>query len=134
MKIGNKKLIVIGDRVLIKPVDLNTRTKMGLYLPDTVKAKEEVATGIVIEHGPGIPMADPSAMKNEPWNNAGDVVKYLPIQVEIGDMVIFLKNAAIEVRIDKENYFVVSQQAILVILKDEANPLDSLTNDNSLLI
>ena len=40
-----EKLIVVGDRVLIKPKSLNDRTKYGLYLPPTVIEKEEIQSG-----------------------------------------------------------------------------------------
>ena len=42
MKKGNKRLVVIGDRVLVKQEDLEDRTEVGLYLPQTVVEKEEI--------------------------------------------------------------------------------------------
>ena len=59
MKIGNKRLIVVGDRVLIKQEDLEERTEVGLYLPQTVVEKEEVQSGRVVLTGPGIPLPEP---------------------------------------------------------------------------
>jgi len=53
-----KKLIVIGDRVLIRPAKPNERTESGLYLPPGVQEKEKVQQGYVIKTGQGyaIPM------------------------------------------------------------------------------
>ena len=48
MKIGNRRLFVIGDRVLIKQENLDERTEVGLYLPQTVIEKEEVQGGRVV--------------------------------------------------------------------------------------
>ncbi len=45
MKIGNKRLAVVGDRVLIRQENLEERTEVGLYLPQTVVEKEEVQGG-----------------------------------------------------------------------------------------
>lgn len=54
-----KKLIVIGDRLLIKPLRPNEKTESGLYLPPGVQEKEKVQQGYVIKTGPGyaIPVA-----------------------------------------------------------------------------
>lgn len=53
-----KKLIVIGDRVLVRPAKGDERTESGLYLPPGVQEKEKVQQGYVVKTGPGyvIPM------------------------------------------------------------------------------
>jgi co-chaperonin GroES (HSP10) len=48
-----KKLIVIGDRVLIRPAKPNERTETGLFLPPGVQEREKVQQGYVIKTGPG---------------------------------------------------------------------------------
>ncbi len=48
-----KKLIVIGDRVLIRPAKPNERTETGLYLPPGVGEREKLQQGYVIKTGPG---------------------------------------------------------------------------------
>ena len=55
-----KRLIVVGDRVLIKPKDPTDRTHSGLYLPPTVQEKEQVQSGYVIKVGPGYPIPNPN--------------------------------------------------------------------------
>jgi chaperonin GroES len=49
-----KSLIVVGDRVLIRPKSPNDRTNSGLYLPPTVTEREQVQSGYVIKVGPGL--------------------------------------------------------------------------------
>ncbi|MDZ7717003.1 MAG: co-chaperone GroES family protein [Balneolaceae bacterium] len=51
-----EKFIVVGDRVLLKPRDMETRTKSGLVLPVTVKEKEEIQSGYVNQSRPGYPI------------------------------------------------------------------------------
>ena len=59
------KFIIIGDRVLIKPREMQTHMKSGLVLPATVKEKEEIQSGYIIKTGPGYPI--PSQDIDEPW-------------------------------------------------------------------
>jgi len=112
-----KKLIVIGDRVLIKPSKPNERTDSGLYLPPGVQEKERVQQGYVIKTGPGY--AIPLPMEDEPWKSEDEQVKYLPLQAKEGDLAIFLLSAATEVIYSGEKYFIVQQSAILMLERDE---------------
>ena len=111
------KLIVIGDRVLIKPTSLSDRTKSGLYLPPTVIEKEEIKTGYIIKAGPGYPM--PSMEEEELWNKEKDKIKYIPLQANEGDLALYLQKHAIEIEFDREKYFLVPQSAILLLFRDE---------------
>ena len=90
-----KKLIVIGDRVLIKPLQPNERTATGLYLPPGVQEKEKVQQGYVIKTGPGY--AIPLPVENEPWKSEEEQIKYVPLQAKEGDLAIFLVSGATEV-------------------------------------
>jgi co-chaperonin GroES (HSP10) len=67
-----KKLVVIGDRVLIKPTRPDERTASGLYLPPGVQEKEKVQQGYVIKTGPGY--AIPMPVDDEPWKQDDDQV------------------------------------------------------------
>src|SRR6478609_3924438 len=82
-----KKLVVIGDRVLIKPTRPDERTASGLYLPPGVQEKEKVQQGYVIKTGPGY--AIPMPVDDEPWKQDDDQVKYVPLQAKEGDLAIF---------------------------------------------
>ena len=113
-----KKLIVIGDRVLIRPSKPDERTATGLYLPPGVQEKEKVQQGCIIKTGPGY--AIPLPFENEPWKNEEEEVKYIPLQAKEGDLAIFLLSGATEVIYQGEKYFIVPQSAILMLERDES--------------
>ena len=112
-----KKLIVIGDRVLIKPSRPDERTSSGLYLPPGVQEKEKVQQGYVIKTGPGYAL--PVPVEDEPWKQAEEQGKYLPLPARGGDLAIFLLSGATEVEYASEKYFIVPQQAILLLEREE---------------
>ena len=112
-----KKLIVIGDRVLIRLSKPNERTDSGLYLPPGVQEKEKVQQGYIIKTGPGY--AIPLPVENEPWKSEEEQVKYIPLQVKEGDLAIFLLSGATEVLYEGEKYFIVPQGAILMLEREE---------------
>lgn len=112
------KLIVVGDRVLVKLTDEAERTKSGLYLPAGYQQKEEIHTGYILKAGPGyaIPSMD---MDGESWNGKSNEVRYIPLQVQPGDLAIFMKKNAVEIKYDGEKYYIVPQNAILMVERDE---------------
>jgi len=113
-----KKLIVVGDRVLIKPAKQSEKTSSGLYLPPGVQEKEKIQSGFVIKVGPGYPL--PMAVdEDEMWKGKDDQVKYLPLQAQEGDLAIFLQKGAIEVIYEDEKYFIVPQASILMLEREE---------------
>ena len=112
-----KKLVVIGDRVLIRPSKPNERTETGLYLPPGVQEKEKVQQGYIIKTGPGY--AIPMPVDEEPWKNEEEQVKYVPLQAREGDIAIFLVSGATEVLYEGEKYFIVPQSAILMLEREE---------------
>ena len=112
-----KKLVVIGDRVLIQPARGNERTNSGLYLPPGVQEKEKVQQGYVIKTGPGY--AIPMPGDDEPWKQEEDQVKYIPLQAREGDIAVFLLSGATEVQYQGEKYFIVPQSAILMLEREE---------------
>jgi chaperonin GroES len=112
-----KKLIIIGDRVLIRPSKPNERTQTGLYLPPGVQEKEKVQQGYIIKIGPGY--AIPIPPEDEPWKNQDDQVRYLPLQAKEGDLAIFLLGGATEIMYENEKYFIVPQSAILMLEREE---------------
>lgn len=112
-----KKLIIIGDRVLIRPTKPNERTQTGLYLPPGVQEREKVQQGYVLKIGPGY--AIPVAPEEEPWKSQDEQVKYLPLQAREGDLAIFLLGGATEIMYQGERYFIVPQGAILMLEREE---------------
>ena len=112
-------LIVVGDRLLIKPKSLTNKTKSGLFLPPGYKEKEEIQTGYIIKCGPGYPIPLPSENTEEPWKNSDDSIKYVPLQAKEGDLAIFMQKGAIEIVYNDEKYFIVPQHSILLLERDE---------------
>jgi co-chaperonin GroES (HSP10) len=123
MKMGNKRLVVIGDRVLVKQEDLEDRTEVGLYLPQTVVEKEEVQSGRVVLTGPGIPLPQPQESDEEPWRSVPTDPKYLPMQAEQGDYALFLKKMAVEIKFEGEKYLIIPHSSILVLIREEEDIL-----------
>jgi chaperonin GroES len=122
---NRKKMIVVGDKVLIIPDSDKDRTETGLYLPPTVKEKEKVQSGYVFKVGPGFPVPNPNFIDQESWSTTPkDPVKYIPLQVEEGDYVIFMRDQAIEIEYESKKYLIVAQAAILMVIR--RNPLDEL--------
>ena len=125
MKIGNRRLFVIGDRVLIKQKNLEERTDVGLYLPQTVIEKEEVQGGRVVLTGPGIPIPE-NHEDDEPWKSVTKEPRYLPMQAEVDDYALFLKKVAVEIKFEGEKYLIVPHSSILVLIRDEENILGEI--------
>jgi chaperonin GroES len=113
-----KKLIVVGDRVLIQPTQQSEKTESGLYLPPGVQEKEKIQSGYVIKVGPGYPLPLP-ADEDDMWKGKDEQIKYLPLQAQEGDLAIFLQKGAIEVLYENEKYFIVPQSSILMLEREE---------------
>jgi co-chaperonin GroES (HSP10) len=118
-KDAKKQIIVVGDRVLIRPVEPKDKTHHGLYLPQGIEEREKVQTGMVVKTGPGYPLPDPNSANDEPWSSEPADAKYIPLQVEEGDQVIYLRKSAIEIQYDSEKYLILPQSAILLIIRDD---------------
>ena len=112
-----KNIIIIGDRVLVKPKTGSEQTKSGLYLPPGVKEKEKIQTGYIIKTGPGIPL--PSDDIDEGWKTKEEKLKFIPLQSQEGDLAVFLVDQAFKVMIKNETYYIVPQRAILMLERDE---------------
>ncbi len=95
------KIRPLGDRVVVKPIQREEVTKSGIVLPDT--AKEKPQRGQVIAVGPG---------------RMTDDGKRLPMEVKVGDEVLFAKYAGTELKIDDEEYLILSEKDILAIVSE----------------
>lgn len=92
----------LGDRVLVKPeAGEDTKTASGIYIPDTAH-KEKPERGKVVATGPG---------------KRGDDNEIIPMGVKVGDTVMFSKYGYDEIKIDDEEYYIVSENNILAIIK-----------------
>ena len=85
----------LADRVLIEPKEAETKTASGLYIPDT--AKEKPQQGKVIAVGPG--------KKDE------------PMEVKVGEEVLYGKYAGTEITVDGKDYLIMRQSDVVAVLK-----------------
>ena len=125
MKSKSKQVLVVGDRLLIQPDKGDKTSPAGLYLPPSVVEKQEVKGGIVVEVGPGIPLGSPNDTVDEPWKDSKSDIKYIPTQAEIGDYALYLGKASIEIEIEKKEYLIVPQSAILILIRDDIDKIVS---------
>lgn len=127
MSDSKKRLIVVGDRVLIQPEEGEDRTKVGLYLPRTAVDTQAVQGGTVLATGPGNAVGAPTEIDEEPWKMGAPEPRYVPLQAHLGDYAIFFRKAAVEITFEGDRYLVVPQAAILALVREEDE------NDPSLL-
>lgn len=113
------ELIVVGDRVLLKPLAPSAQTNGGLYLPPSVKEKDEVQSGTVVRVGPGYPILAQRDVDSFLSEESHEPVQYIPLQAKAGDRAIYLQKHAHELEIHGERYVIVNQNAILLLMRDE---------------
>ena len=111
------KLIVVGDRVLIEQGTAAQKTKSGLYLPAGYQEKEDIQSGYILKCGPGYAL--PNMDNDEPWNPKDKEPRYWPLQVKPGDLALFMQKNAVEIKYNGQKYFIVPQNAILLVERDE---------------
>ena len=112
------KIIVIGDKVLLKPTTPIERTESGLYLPQGFHKKEELYTAYVVKVGPGYPIPAIQDV-DEPWKRRSEHVNYVPLQPQEGDLAVYLQSSAFAVTFNSEDYVIVPQNAILMLIREE---------------
>lgn len=117
-----KRLLVVGDRVLVKVEDGEQRTKVGLYLPPTAIDNQAVQGGEIMSTGPGLALPDLADQGDEPWRIGGSnrEARYVPMQARVGDYALFFRKAAVEITFENDQYLVVPQAAILALVRDTA--------------
>ena len=118
MDVNRKKLLVVGDRVLITPEQGEDRTRVGLYLPPAAVEKMAVQGGRVVDVGPGTPVPSPGDVADEPWKGSESKPNFMPMEAGIGDFALFLRNASVEIEFEQEKYLIVPHGAILLIVRE----------------
>ncbi len=113
-----KKLIVVGDRVLVRPEDGEERTGAGLYLPQTALSSRQAQGGWIVSVGPGVPIPEPADLDDEVFDELSEP-RYMRLQAQEGDYALFLKKSAIEITFEKKQYLIVPNAAILVLIREE---------------
>jgi co-chaperonin GroES (HSP10) len=111
--------VVLGDRLLVKAKRSDERTSSGLFLPAGMKEKEQIQSGYVLKTGPGYAVAPGSDSEN-PWDSSKlQNVHYIPLEAQIGDLAIYLKNHAYEIEFGAEKYLIVPQSAVLLVIRED---------------
>ena len=93
-----KKLTPLGDRVVIKAEPAEEKTKSGIVLPDSAKEKPQEGTIVAVGMGRVL-----------------DNGQKVPLEVKIGDKVIYSKYGGTEVKLDNEEYIILSERDILAV-------------------
>jgi chaperonin GroES len=91
---GTMKMKPLGTRVIIEPLAAEVKTQSGIIIPDS--AKEKPQSGTVVAVGPG--------KKDE------------PMEVKVGDVVLYGKYAGTEISFEKKDYLIMNQSDILAIV------------------
>ena len=94
------KLRPLQDRILVKRVEEETKTKGGIIIPDT--AKEKPAEGKVIAVGNG---------------KLGDDGKRIPLEIKKGDRILFGKYSGTEVKIDGDEHLIMREEDVLAVIE-----------------
>jgi len=89
----------LADRVVVRPLDREDKTASGIFLPDN--AKEKPQEGEIIAVGPG---------KYEDGKRA-------PLDVQVGDKVIFSKYAGTEIKVNNEDVLILRESDVLAIIE-----------------
>lgn len=97
---GDFRIRPLADRVVVKPAEREEKTKGGVFLPDTA-AKERPQEGMVLAVGEG---------------RRDDSGKIIPMNVKVGDRVLFAKYGGTEFKIDDEEYLILAEKDILGII------------------
>ncbi len=95
------RLRPLGDRVVIKAIEREERTKSGIVLPDT--AKEKPQEGLVEAVGNG--------------RFIETTGKREPLDVKVGDRVVYAKYAGSEIKLDEIDYLILSEKDILAVVQ-----------------
>ncbi|MGE5372090.1 MAG: co-chaperone GroES [Solirubrobacterales bacterium] len=93
----------LGDRIVVKVLQGEEKTKSGIFLPDT--AKEKPQEGEVMAVGPGRTL-----------DSGNKVGEKLAMDVKVGDRIIFSKYAGTEIKIDGDEYLILSERDVLAIV------------------
>ena len=114
-----KKLIVVGDRLLVRPEDGEERTGGGLYLPPGAAQSRQAQGGWVVSVGPGVPVFMPTEYLETGLHDEDKPQSYVPMQAQEGDYVLLMQKAAVEITFEKKSYLIVPNSAVLVLVRED---------------
>ena len=117
-----KQLIVVGDRLLIRPEEGEESTSAGLILPQAAVAARQARVGWVVSVGPGVPIINPMELMDEHWGDGEGPrepqPRFMPLQAQEGDYALFLHKAAVEITFERKSYLIVPNSAVLVLMRE----------------
>ncbi len=99
--VSKKSIRPLGDRVLLQALTEDKKSASGIIIPETVD-KEKPMQGHVVAVGPG---------------RIDDNGNRVPLEVVPGDRVVFSKYSPDEIKIDGEEYYILSESSILAVIK-----------------
>lgn len=97
------KLKPLGNKIILEAVSKEEKTKSGIIIPDTVD-KDKPEQGKVLAVGPG---------------KLDDAGKRIPVDIKVGDTVLFSKYSPTEIKIDGKEYLVVSDEDVMAIVVEK---------------
>jgi len=115
----HKKLIVVGDRLLVRPEEGEEKTHTGLYLPATAQNARVAQSGWVVSVGPGYPMPDFAEAVGDYLESSPPEPRYMPLQAQEGDYVLFVRKSAIEISFEGKDYLIVPNSSVLVLVRED---------------
>ena len=89
----------LGGRVVVEPIEQDEVTASGIYLPET--AKEKPQKGKIVAAGPG---------------ERDDDGKRIPMEVKVGDVVVYQKYSGTEFKLDDKKYLIISEKDIIALV------------------
>ncbi|HSW69214.1 MAG TPA: co-chaperone GroES [Gammaproteobacteria bacterium] len=100
----SNKIRPLADRVVVQPQEAETTTAGGIVIPDTATdSREKPGRGKIVAVGTG---------------RMGNDGKVFPLQVKVGDKVLFGKYAGTNVKLDTQDYLVMREEDIMGVLED----------------
>lgn len=94
------KLRPLGDRIVVKVLESEERTKSGIVIPDTAKEKPQKADVLAVGTG----------------KFSEQTGQRIPMDVKVGDTVVFAKYGGTEIKLDGDEYLILSERDVLAIL------------------
>lgn len=126
-----KKLIVVGDRLLVRPEQGEEKTNNGLYLPATALSTRMAQGGWVVKVGPGQPLPDfHDPGLDETWGDSVPQPRYMPLQAQDGDYVLFMRKAGVEITFEGQQYLIVPNSAVLVLVREDWSDEEARVDDD----
>ncbi len=99
------KIVPLGDRLVVKNIQQEEVLASGIVIPDTAKEKPQQAEVIAV--GPGR------------WDEEGK--RRIPMEIQVGDIVVYAKYSGNEIKIDNEEYLILSEKDVLAKIEKSSS-------------